>query len=907
MEELYTRLEDIKGMQLSPLMEQYKSVKTEYHDCILFYRLGDFYEMFFEDAVNVSAELELALTGKNCGLDKRAAMCGIPYHSYESYLSRLVGKNYRVAICEQVEDPALAKGLVRREVIRIVTPGTNMSADALDEKSNSFLLCVVYAGNAFGIAASDISTGEFYVTQCTTPSETHDEILRYSPREILCNRECLINGLNLDDIDISGNLQPSVLDERSEASGTDGLCEHFGGKEEVEAMKAEYPAGMIAAADLLKYLEDTQKNDLSNLTKISTYCRSRYMIIDNSTRRNLELLETMRDKEKKGSLLWVVDKSRTAMGGRLIKSFIEQPLLDPEEINLRLDCIEELKNNMIDREEIREYLGTVYDLERLSGRISYRSASPRDLKAFGSSLYTLPAVKDLLKSFNSKVMKTVYESFDTLYDLFELIDKAISEEPPLTIKEGGIIKTGFNEEVDSLRNAKTEGKNWLLELESRKREETGIRNLRIKYNKVFGYYYEVTNSFKDQVPESWARKQTLTGAERYTNDELKDLEDKILHAQDRLFSLEYDIFNEIRESISQNISRILQTAHSVALIDAMCSIALVAERNGFVRPDVDNGSTIDIIEGRHPVVEQFIGHEKFVDNDCLLNDKGSRVLLITGPNMAGKSTYMRQTALIVLMAQCGFFVPAKKAHIGIVDRIFTRVGASDDLSSGQSTFMVEMNEVSVIVRNATARSLIILDEIGRGTSTFDGLAIAWAVLEHICNKNLIGAKTMFATHYHELNELEGRLEGVINYCVAVKEEGEDIVFLRKIVRGGANRSYGIEVAKLAGLPRSIIKRAKEITKLLASDAITDRIEDDLSPRRRSRKPKIGEGQFSLFEQIDNDPLLGSVDKADNQLSEAEEDVLDEIRKLEITNLTPIECMNVLSRFKDQLNNNEATK
>ncbi len=898
MEELYTRLSDVKDMQLSPLMEQYKSVKDEYHDCVLFYRLGDFYEMFFEDAVNVSAELELALTGKNCGLDKRAAMCGIPFHSYESYLSRLVGKNYRVAICEQVEDPALAKGLVKREVIRIVTPGTNMSAEALDEKSNSFLICVIFDDNAYGIAAADISTGEFYATECKTVSEAHDEIMRYSPREILCNEKTGASGLRLDDIDPSGNLYPSVIDKKDEADGCACLIGHFAGKEEIEAMRGDFPAGMTAAANLFTYLKNTQKNDLSNLTKISTYCRSRYMVVDNSTRRNLELTETMRDKEKKGSLLWVIDRSRTAMGGRLLKSYIEQPLLDPEEINLRLDCVEELKNNMIDREEIREYLGTVYDLERLSGRISYRSASPRDLKAFGSSLYTLPAVKDLLKGFDSTIIKSIYESFDTLYDLFELIDNAISEEPPLAIKEGGIIKAGFNAEVDTLRNAKTEGKNWLLELEGRKREETGIKNLRIKYNKVFGYYFEVTNSFKNMVPQDWVRKQTLTGAERYTNEELKDLEDKILHAQDRLFSLEYDIFNDIRDTISENISRILQTAHCIAVIDAMCSIALVAERNNYIRPVVDNGSVLDIIEGRHPVIEQIIGREKFVDNDCLLNDKSSRVLLITGPNMAGKSTYMRQTALIVLMAQCGFFVPAKKAHIGIVDRIFTRVGASDDLSSGQSTFMVEMNEVSVIVRNATAKSLIILDEIGRGTSTFDGLAIAWAVLEHICNKNTIGAKTMFATHYHELNELEGRLEGVINYCVAVKEEGEDIVFLRKIIRGGANRSYGIEVAKLAGLPRSIIKRAKEITKLLASDEITGRIENDLSPRRK-KKGSVGEGQFNLFDvaaQQNEDINTAQT----NEKDEYEKELIREIKDIDLTTLTPIDCLNFLSDIKDRL-------
>jgi len=883
MEELYTSLDDVKNMQLSPLMDQYKSIKEEYKDCVLFYRLGDFYEMFFEDAVNVSSELELALTGKNCGLDKRAAMCGIPYHSYESYLSRLVGKNYRVAICEQVEDPALAKGLVKREVIRIVTPGTNMSAEALDEKSNSFIICVVYNNEKYGIAAADISTGEFFTTECSGPNETHDEILRYAPREILCNNAVSGSGLSLDDIDPGGNLHPTILEAKDEPGDSDILIDHFGSKEEINAMKSDYPIGIIAASDLFAYLKHTQKNDLSNLTKITTYCRSRYMVIDNSTRRNLELLETMRDKEKKGSLLWVIDKSKTAMGGRLLKSYIEQPLLDPDEINSRLDCVEELKNNMIDREEIREYLGTVYDLERLSGRISYRSASPRDLKAFGSSLYTLPAVKDLLKCFNCSIIKNIYESFDTLYDLYELIDKAISEEPPLSIKEGGIIKAGYNEEVDTLRNAKTEGKNWLIELESKKKEETGIKNLRIKYNKVFGYYYEVTNSFKNLVPPSWVRKQTLTGAERYTNDELKDLEDKVLHAQDRLFSLEYDLFNEIREIISQNIARILHTAHNIALIDAMCSVALVSERNGYVRPEVDNENVIDIIEGRHPVVEQFLGREKFIDNDCLLNDKGSRVLLITGPNMAGKSTYMRQTALIVLMAQCGFFVPAKTAHIGIVDRIFTRVGASDDLSSGQSTFMVEMNEVSVIVRNATAKSLIILDEIGRGTSTFDGLAIAWAVLEHICNKKLIGAKTMFATHYHELNELEGRLEGVINYCVAVKEDGEDIVFLRKIIRGGANRSYGIEVAKLAGLPKTIIKRAKEITKLLASDEITDRIENDFAPKRR-KASNDSIGQMNFFDSP----------------KPKEYEFIKELKNIDITTLTPIDCMNFLYKIKQEI-------
>ncbi|MCR5829558.1 MAG: DNA mismatch repair protein MutS [Lachnospiraceae bacterium] len=871
-------------MQLSPLMDQYKSIKDEYKDCVLFYRLGDFYEMFFEDAVNVSRELELALTGKNCGLDKRAAMCGIPYHSYESYLSRLVGKNYRVAICEQVEDPALAKGLVKREVIRIVTPGTNMSAEALDEKSNSFIICVVFKKDLFGIAAADISTGEFFLTQCSGVNETRDEILRYAPREIICDREILEGDLDPENIDPAGNARATLIAPEDEASGIECLFDHFGGKEEICAAANDYPTGILAAANLFTYLKNTQKNDLSNLTRITTYCRSRYMIVDNSTRRNLELLETMRDKEKKGSLLWVIDKSKTAMGGRLLKSYIETPLLDTDEINLRLDCVGELKNNMIDREEIREYLGSVYDLERLSGRISYRNASPRDLKAFGSSLYTLPAVKDLLKCFNSALLKDIYGSFDTLYDLYELIDKAISEEPPLSIKEGGIIRAGYNEEVDTLRNAKTEGKNWLIELEQKKKDETGIKNLRIKYNKVFGYYYEVTNSFKELVPQSWSRKQTLTGAERYTNDELKELEDKILHAQDRLFALEYDLFNEIRDIISQNIARVLKTAHSIALIDAMCSIALVSERNGYVRPVVDNSTVIDIIEGRHPVVEQFIGREKFVDNDCLLNDKGSRVLLITGPNMAGKSTYMRQTALIVLMAQCGFFVPAKSAHIGIVDRIFTRVGASDDLSSGQSTFMVEMNEVSVIVRNATEKSLIILDEIGRGTSTFDGLAIAWAVLEHICNKKLIGAKTMFATHYHELNELEGRLEGVINYCVAVKDDGEDIVFLRKIVRGGADRSYGIEVAKLAGLPKSIIKRAKEITKLLAGNEITDRIENDFAPKRRKSNAYESEGQMNFF----------------SAAPKIEYKFIDELKNLDITTLTPIDCMNYLYKIKQEI-------
>jgi len=883
MSEYYTSLDEVNGMELSPLMEQYKSIKSEYRDCILFYRLGDFYEMFYEDAVTVSSELELVLTGKNCGLEKRAAMCGIPFHSYEGYLTRLVDNGHKVAICEQMEDPALAKGIVKRDVIRIVTPGTNLNPESLDEKSNNFILCIIYQNSVFGIAAADVSTGEFFVTESTTSRFAFDEIMRFAPREILYNPDVAMSGLDLEELKQRSDISLGVLTEKQLNSDIDLLLNHFECDNPESLGLADFPTGCMASSYLLCYLFETQKNELSNITKISPYKRGRYMVLDNATRRNLELVLTLREKEKRGSLLWVIDKTKTAMGGRLLRSYLEQPLLNPDEINARFDGVSELKDSMIDREELREYLNSIYDLERLATRISYRNANARDLKAFGSSLKMLPSIKTLIGAFESEGLKKIGDEFDTLSDLYEIIEAAIDDDPPFTLREGNIIKPGFNDEVDSLRNVKSEGKNWLLELETREKEKTGIKNLRIKYSRVFGYCFEVTNSFKDMVPQEWTRKQTLTGAERYTNEELKDLEDKILHAQDRLFVLEYNIFSEIRDVVARNIKRIEATAADIAYIDALASVAYVAERNGYVRPEVCDDGIIDIKGGRHPVVEQFCGHENFVLNDTYLTGNDSRALLITGPNMAGKSTYMRQTAIIVLMAQCGFFVPAVSAHIGVVDRIFTRVGASDDLSTGQSTFMVEMNEVSNILKYATPKSLLILDEIGRGTSTFDGLSIAWAVLEYICSKKTLGAKTMFATHYHELCELEGKINGVINYCVSVKEQGEDIVFLRKIERGGADRSYGIEVARLAGVPKNIIKRAKEIAQLLSDNDINERMDKDLESSKRSRasrKPRLDEGQISFF--------APSEDKY--------ADVIKELKEIDITSLTPMECMNVLNRL-----------
>ena len=800
---------EIDYSQLSPMMQHYMETKKEYPDCILFYRLGDFYEMFFDDALTASKVLEITLTGKECGLKERAPMCGVPFHAVDSYLYRLVQKGYKVAIAEQMEDPKLAKGLVKREVIRVVTPGTITSAQALDETKNNYLMGIVYLDSHYGISTADISTGEFLVTEVETDRELFDEINKFSPSEIICNNAFYVSGVDLDELKNRYQVAISALDSHffSDESCKKVLKEHF----KVGSLSGlgldDYPTGVIAAGAVMEYMYETQKSTLEHITGITPYSTGQFMVIDTSTRRNLELVETMREKQKRGTLLWVLDKTKTAMGARLLRNYIEQPLIHKQEILRRQDAVEELNMNYISREEICEYLNPVYDLERLIGRISYKTANPRDL------------------------------------------------------------------------------------LENREKEKTGIKNLKIKFNKVFGYYFEVTNSFKDMVPDYFVRKQTLTNAERFTTDELKQLEDVIMGAEEKLVSLEYDLFCQVRDSIAAQVLRIQKTAKAIAGIDVFCSLSSVATRRNYVKPSINEKGVIQIKNGRHPVVEQMMRDDLFVANDTFLDNGKNRLSIITGPNMAGKSTYMRQTALIVLMAQLGSFVPAQEANIGICDRIFTRVGASDDLASGQSTFMVEMTEVANILRNATRNSLLVLDEIGRGTSTFDGLSIAWAVVEHISNTKLLGAKTLFATHYHELTELEGTIAGVKNYCIAVKEQGDDIVFLRKIVRGGADKSYGIQVAKLAGVPDSVISRAKEIASELTENDITAKAKEiaavsaNVVQHKAVPKPdEVDMQQMSFFDTVKDD------------------DIIKELDGLELSTMTPIDAMNTLYRLQTRLKN-----
>ena len=879
--------------ELTPMMKQYMETKSQYQDCILFYRLGDFYEMFFEDALTASRELEITLTGKNCGQEEKAPMCGVPYHAVEGYLNRLVAKGYKVAICEQVEDPKTTKGIVKREVVRIVTPGTNLDTQALDETKNNYIMCIVYIADRYGVSVADISTGDYFVTEIPDSAKLLDEIYRFSPSEIICNEAFYMSGVDMDGMkDRLGitiySLESWYFDDEVCRKK---LLEHFEVSSFAGLGLADYDCGIISAGALLQYLLETQKNSLSNLTHITPYAAGKFMMIDSSTRRNLELCETLREKQKRGSLLWVLDKTKTAMGARTVRKYVEQPLIDKTEIIRRLDAVQELKEQAISREEIREYLSPVYDLERLITKIAYGSANPRDLTAFRSSLEMLPALLYILQEMKAELLKDLAVDLDPLEDLCILVKKAIREDPPIAMKEGNIINDGYNEEVDKLRRAKSDGKDWLAKLENDEREKTGIKNLKIKYNKVFGYYLEVTNSYKEMVPEYYTRKQTLANAERYITPELKELEDMILGAEDKLYALEYELYSEVRDLIASQIERIQKTAKAVAALDAFASLALVAERNNYVRPKINEKGVIDIKEGRHPVVERMIPNEMFISNDTYLDDKKHRISIITGPNMAGKSTYMRQTALIALMAQIGSFVPAKSANIGLSDRIFTRVGASDDLASGQSTFMVEMTEVANILRNATSKSLLILDEIGRGTSTFDGLSIAWAVIEYISDSRLLGAKTLFATHYHELTELEGKIDNVNNYCIAVKEKGDDIVFLRKIVKGGADKSYGIQVAKLAGVPELVIGRAKEIVEELSDEDITARVSEIASKERVvKKKPKVKKyddvdiAQMSLFDTVKDD------------------DVLEELKNLDVGNMTPIDALNTIYRLQNKLKN-----
>lgn len=866
----------------TPMMQQYLDIKNQYKDCIMFYRVGDFYEMFFDDALTASKALEITLTGKDCGQEERAPMCGVPYHAYEVYANRLIEQGYKVAICEQVEDPKQAKGLVKRDVIQIITPGTNLSTQNLKEGQNNYIMSIYAFDNAYGIAVADITTGEARTCQVTSQEKCKDEINKYQPSEIICNETLLCQDWDWDYYRERLHITISAIDDWhfNEEQAANCLLKHF----KVQSLEAlglkDRSLTVIASGALMEYLIETQKSSLDHMNRLELYAVDDYMILDSSTRRNLELTETLRDKEKRGSLLWVLDKTKTAMGARLLRTYIEQPLIRKDRIEERLDAIEQLNREAINREELREYLNPIYDLERLMTRISLKTANPRDLISFKTSLSYLPYIRQLLAGYPSGLLHQIYEDLDGLEDIHQLLEDSIIEDPPLQIKEGGIIKDGYLEHIDELKHAKTDGKQWLAELETKERETSGIKNLKIKYNKVFGYYFDVTNSYKELVPEHFIRKQTLANSERYTTEELDKLADTILGSEDKLCALEYETFCDIREKISGEIKRVQRTAHAVAMLDVMASLAYVTEQNHYIRPVMNEEGRLKIQGGRHPVVEKMIPNDLFIRNDTELDINENRIAIITGPNMAGKSTYMRQTALIVLLAQMGCYVPADQADIGIVDRIFTRVGASDDLASGQSTFMVEMSEVANILRNATVNSLLILDEIGRGTSTYDGLSIAWSVVEYISNFHQLGAKTLFATHYHELTELEGQLPGVHNYCIAVKEQGDDIVFLRKIMRGGADRSYGIQVAKLAGLPQDVIERANEILSELLD-------EHDLAGKGKKvtvAKPKRKEEpkQLSFFAN----PM--------------EQEVVAEIQSLDLSNMTPMKALVYLSELQEKL-------
>ena len=862
------------------MMTHYLETKKAYPDCLLFYRLGDFYEMFFEDARLASKELELTLTGKECGLEERAPMCGVPFHAADSYINRLVKRGYKVAVAEQMEDPKLAKGLVKREVIRVVTPGTVTAAGALEEEKNNYLAAVSEENGRYGLAFADISTGSFFVTEADGRKELGDILAEFRPAELLKRKNLSLDGCLRHEEELAISELPDSAFLRDNAVSL--LTEHFRAATTEALGLSDYPLGTLAAGAALRYLYDTQKNSCELITELKAYRGNAYLFIDAASRRNLELTETLRDKNKHGSLLWVLDRTKTAMGARFLRNLLEKPLLGIPEIEARQDAIQEFLSRYIDREELREYLAPIYDMERLMGRITLGSANARDMLAFGSSIAALPPIKDLLQSFSAPLLRSFSQSLDDLRDLSALLARAIADDPPLTLREGHIIKDGYHEDVDRYRRASTEGKQWLAELEERERNRTGIKNLRIKYNKVFGYYFEVTKSALSQVPDYFQRRQTLANAERYTTEELGKLEESILGAEEKLLTLEFDLFQEVRQKLSAEVARIQTSAGIIAYLDALLSLADVAERYQYVRPKLTADGPLRIVGGRHPVVERMMESGRFVENDTLLDSEENRIAVITGPNMAGKSTYMRQTALIALLAQTGSFVPATEAEIGISDRIFTRVGASDDLASGQSTFMVEMTEVANILRNATKRSLIILDEIGRGTSTFDGLSIAWAVVEYLATGRLAGAKTLFATHYHELTELEGSIPGVHNYCIAVKEQGDTIAFLRKIVKGGADQSYGIQVAKLAGVPETVTARAQEIAAELSGADIAARA-----------KELAARGQETAAFRAEHAPC-------EAPLQPAERDILERLKKADLSELTPRAAIDFLYQLQEAL-------
>ena len=865
--------------EFSPMMQRYLETKEEYKDCILFYRLGDFYEMFFEDAITASRELELTLTGKDCGQEERAPMCGIPHHAAEIYVSRLINKGYKVAICEQLEDPKTTKGIVKRGVIRVVTPGTLVESNMLEERKNNYIMSIYKTGIYFGISICDISTGEFYSAEIKYNNNFPillDEIARYTPSELVINSmmaNCLDEMNKIKER--FENVYITKFNDKFFSEELNNINLRFNVVDNNERKIKNLDEKKLALSSinaLIQYIEDTQKTSLDHINKITIYNLSKYMALDINARRNLEITEKMRDKSKKGTLLWVLDKTSTSMGGRLLRRWLNDPLVDVNEINRRLNAVKELKDDIILRGEVIENLKKVYDIERLAGKMAYGNANARDMVTLKNSLFKLPEVKQILKNCKSDLLKGLYEKLDELQDIYQLIEKSIVEDPPMTIKDGGIIKLGYDEEIDKLKTAQTEGKTWLVQLEAEEKEKTGIKNLKIGFNKVFGYFIEVTKSYLDQVPDRFIRKQTLTNAERYITEDLKNLENQILGAEEKVINLEYNAFVEIREEISKNVTRLQTTSEVISSLDVLTSFAQVAEDFNYCMPEVDSSGTIDIKNGRHPVIEKILGEGVFVENDTFLDKGDNRLSIITGPNMAGKSTYMRQVALITLMAQCGSFVPAESANIGVVDKIFTRVGASDDLSMGQSTFMVEMMEVATILKEATPNSLVILDEIGRGTSTYDGLSIAWAVAEYIADKQKCGAKTLFATHYHELTELENKIEGIKNYSIAVKEKGEDIIFLRKIVRGGTDESYGIHVARLAGVPKVVTQKANEILRSLEKKNI-------LTGKKQDKKQV--EGQFDMYNY---------------KLAE----IAHEIDKVNLNELTPIDALNTLVRIKEKM-------
>lgn len=865
--------------KLTPMMQQYIDIKKEYTDCILFFRLGDFYEMFFEDALIASKALEITLTGKNCGLKEKAPMCGIPHHAAEGYINKLINKGFKVAIGEQLEDPKLIKGIVKRGVVRVVTSGTNMNSQSLEIDRHNYLLVLYQNVTNIGIGYVDITTGDFYSTQVSGENDILNELAKIQPKEILCNETISENKSLLKEIDIRFKQQVEV--QASYYFDKDRCEENIMKQLKVVTISGlgllEHPEALIASGALIQYLEETQKGYLKHLSNIKYYSTEDYMLLDLATRRNLELVETMRNKERKGSLLWVLDKTKTAMGARLLRQYVEQPLIHVSRIDKRLDGVEELLNNPVDREELREYLIPVYDIERLMSKISCQTANARDLLAFKQSIQMIGPVKSLISQLVSPIYNEIVLALDDLQDLHHIIEHTLKEEVPITIKEGRLIKEGIDNNVDKLRSATKDGKQWLAELEVTEREKTGIKNLKVKYNKIFGYYLEVTNSQLHLVPDTYTRKQTMSNGERYITPELKEMENIIIGAHDKLVTLEYDLFMKLRNMLGKEVSRIKKSADQIALVDVLQSLSEVAFREDFSRPKVTTDGEIKITGGRHPVVEKMMNNDSFISNDTYLNNEKHRFSIITGPNMAGKSTYMRQVALMTLMAQIGSFVPAEKAEFSICDRIFTRVGASDDLASGQSTFMVEMTEVANILRNATSRSLIILDEIGRGTSTFDGLSIAWAVIEYIVNEKSIGAKTLFATHYHELTELEGKIEGVQNYCISVKEDNDHIIFLRKIVPGGANNSYGIQVAKLAGVPELVIARAKIILKELDKADITKHTKN--IKVMQEVETQIDSVQLNLFEKVKEDKIITR------------------LKELDVDIVTPIEALNVLYEIK----------